>query len=114
MQRADRQAAAREAAAYGANAIFVECTCPKEVALKRLAQRWKVRIGECKGTAEAASCASDARPDLYDAQCAAWEAYTPDEEPGMERVVVTTTQPLAKSREQVLDILHIPRFACWL
>jgi aminoglycoside phosphotransferase family enzyme/predicted kinase len=114
MQRADRQAAAREAAAYGANAIFVECTCPKEVALKRLAQRWRVRIGECKGTVEAASRASDARPALYDAQCAAWEAHTPDEEPGMERVVVTTTLPLAKSCEQVLDILHIPRLACWL
>jgi uncharacterized protein len=112
--RADRQAAAREAAAYGANALFVECTCPKEVTLKRLAQRWKARIGECKGTVEAASRESDARPDLYDAQCAAWEAYIPAEEPGMERVVVSTTLPLAKSREQVFDILHMLRLACWL
>jgi len=114
MQRADRQAAARAAAAHGANAIFVETTCPKEVALKRLAQRWKVRTGECKGTAEAASLASDARPALYDAQCAAWEAFISNEEPAMERVTITTTVPLAKSREQVLDKLRIPRFACWL
>ncbi len=112
--RADRQAAARVAAAYDANVLFVECTCPKEVALKRLAQRWKVRIGECKGAVEEASRASDARPDLYEAQSAVWEAYIPDEEPGMKWIVVTTALPLAVSCEQVYDVLHMPRFACWL
>src|SRR6266516_1120585 len=112
--RDDRQAAARVAAAYNANALFVECTCPKEVALKRLAQRWKVRIGECKGAIEEASRASDARPELYEAQSAAWEVYIPDEEPGMKWIIVTTTLPLAVSCEQVYDVLHMPRFACWL
>ena len=114
LSRADRQAAARVAAAYNANALFVECTCPKEVALKRLAQRWKVRIGECKGAIEEASRASDARPELYEAQSAAWEVYIPDEEPGMKWILVTTTLPLAVSCEQVYDVLHMPRFACWL
>ncbi len=112
--RADRRAAARVAAAYDADVLFVECTCPKEVALKRLAQRWKVRIGECKGAVEEASRASDARPDLYEAQLAAWEAYIPDEEPGMKWIAVTTALPLAISCEQVYDVLHMPRFACWL
>jgi uncharacterized protein len=114
IRRADRQAAVRVAAACGANMLFVECTCPQEIALKRLAQRWKVRTGEWKGVIEEASSASDARPDLYDAQSAAWEAYIPDEEPGIEWIVVTTALPLAKSCEQVYDVLRIPRFACWL
>ncbi len=112
--RANRQAAARVARAYDAHILFVECTCPKEIALKRLAQRWKVRIGACKGAVEEASRASDARPDLYEAQSAVWDAYIPDEEPGMEWIVVMTARPLAVSCEQVYEVLHMPRFACWL
>ncbi len=112
--RADRQEAARVAAAYDADVLFVECTCPKEVALKRLAQRWKARTGESKGAVEEASSASDARPVLYEAQSAAWEAYIPDEERGMKWIAVTTALPLAASCEQVYDALHMPRFACWL
>lgn len=112
--RADRRAAARVAAVYNADVLFIECTCPKEVALKRLARRWSVRIGEFKGAVEEASRASDARPALYEAQSAAWEAYIPDEEPGMKWIAVTTALPLAISCEQVYDVLHMPRFACWL
>jgi aminoglycoside phosphotransferase family enzyme/predicted kinase len=114
ISRADRQAAARVATAYDANLLFVECTCPIELALKRLAQRWKVRIGACKGAIEEVSRASDARPDLYEAQSAAWEAYIPDEEPGMRWIAVTTALPLAISCEQVYEVLHMPRFTCWL
>jgi hypothetical protein len=73
-----------------------------------------MRIGECKGAVEEASRASDARPDLYEAQSAAWEAYIPDEEPGMKWIVVTTALPLAVSCEQVYDVLRMSRFACWL
>jgi uncharacterized protein len=82
--------------------------------LKRLARRWRVRIGAFKGAVEEASRASDARPALYEAQSAAWEAYIPDEEPGMKWITVTTALPLAISCEQVFDALHLPRFACWL
>lgn len=110
----DRQAAARVGAAYNADVLFIECTCPKEVALKRLARRWKARIGAFKGAFEEASRASDARPALYEAQSAAWEAYIPDEEPGMKWITVTTALPLVISCEQVFDALHLPRFACWL
>jgi predicted kinase len=112
MRRADRQALAQEAAACGASVLFVECTCPREVVLSRLAQRWRRRV-EARPTEEA-SVASDGRPDLYDAQCAGWEAFVSDEEPQVGHTVVTTTLPLPVGVEQVLDVLHIPRLACWL
>lgn len=114
MRRADRQAAAHLSSALGAHVLFVECTCPEEVALKRLARRWKMRVGECTGALEEASRASDARPDLFEAQSAAWEAYISVEEPGVNWITVTTALPLAVCCEQVYDVLRIPRFACWL
>src|SRR6266568_1472939 len=102
LRRADRQAIAHEAAGHGANVLFVECACPREVALQRLARRWKARMEGGQATSEGASYASDGRPDLYDAQCGGWEAFISDEEPHTQHVVVTTTLPLAESREQVL------------
>jgi len=100
LRRVDRQAAAQQAAKFGIRTIFVECVCPREVAVERLAQRWKSRI---EGTQEAASRASDARPELYDAQAAAWEDFVPGEEQDSEHVVIITTQPLAVSIGQLLD-----------
>ena len=100
LRRAERQAADRQAASFGSRPVFVECVCPREVALKHLAQRWKARV---EGKQEAAS---DARPDLYDAQSSAWEDFAPGEEPDSEHVVITTTQPSAVCVEQVLDALH--------
>ena len=44
LRRADRQAAARQAAAFGSGTIFVECVCPRAIALERLAQRWQSRL----------------------------------------------------------------------
>jgi uncharacterized protein len=102
LRRVDRQAAAQQAAKFGIRTIFVECLCPREVALERLARRWKSRI---EGTQEAASRASDARPDLYDAQAAAWEDFVPGEEQDSEHVVIITTQPLAVSIGQLLDAI---------
>ena len=52
-----------------------------------------------------ASGASDARPDLYDAQADAWEPFEPREEPGCEHVVITTSQPLEDSIEQLYKAL---------
>jgi uncharacterized protein len=114
IQRADRQAAACEATARGAHTIFVECVCPREVALQRLARRWKARVARSQATSEEASRASDGRPDLYDAQCAVWEAFDADEEPHTEHIAVSTTSSLVISVEQVLDALHLPHFACRL
>ena len=103
LRRADRQAAARQAAAFGSGTIFVECVCPRAIALERLAQRWQSRLARAQ---EGASRASDARPDLYDAQAAAWEDFVPGEEQDGEHVVITTTQSLAASIKQLHDALE--------
>jgi uncharacterized protein len=102
------------AAAHGANVIFVECVCPREVTLERLAQRWKLRIEGSQGLSEESLRASDGRPDLYDAQRAIIEPFVSSEEPGTQHLVVKTTLPLAVTVEQVLNVLQYPRFACWL
>lgn len=114
LRRADRLAAARVAATHGANAIFVECVCPREVSLKRLARRWKLRTEGNQGLDEESLRASDGRPDLYDAQCAIYEPFASAGEPGAGYLAVSTTLPLVANVEQVLDALHTPRFACWL
>jgi uncharacterized protein len=114
IRRTDRHAAAHVAAAYGANVMFVECVCPREVALERLAQRWKLRIEGSQGLSEESLRASDGRPDLYDAQHSINEPFVSSEEPGTQHLVVTTTLPLAVTVEQVLNVLQYPRFACWL
>jgi len=113
-RRADRQAAAHLAAAQGARAIFIECACSPEVALRRLARRWTTRVaGEPQASAEASS-ASDGRPDLYVAQRGQWEAFNAEQESGMTYLQVETTGALAASVEQALEALEMPRFACWL
>jgi len=114
IRRADRQAAARAATARGAQTLFVECVCPREVALERLARRWKTRVARDQATSEKAIRASDGRPDLYDAQCAVWEAFAADEEPHTQHLVISTASALVISVEPVLDALHLPHFACRL
>ncbi len=114
IRRTDRHAAARVAAAHGASVMFVECICPRESALERLAQRWKLRLEGSQGLSEESLRASDGRPDLYDVQHAINEPFVSSEEPGIQHLAVTTTLPLAVTVEQVLDALQYPRFACWL
>ncbi|HLV99184.1 MAG TPA: AAA family ATPase [Ktedonobacterales bacterium] len=114
IRRADRQAAARLAAAQGAQAIFLECVCPQEVTLERLARRWAARVaGESQADGDA-SQASDGRPDLYAAQVARWEAFSAAQEPGMAHHQIETTRGPAVSLEQAHEALGMPRFACWL
>ncbi len=105
VRRSDRLSIAEEAAAHGAGVLFVECLCPREVALERLAQRWKRRLEKPERLSREASLASDGRPDLYDAQRVGWEAFLQEEEPGIKHVEVATTQPLAVTSEHVLDLL---------
>ncbi len=113
-RRADRQAATQLAAAQGAQAIFIECICPPEVALQRLARRWATRVeGGPQASAEA-SRASDGRPDLYKRQMAIWEAFQAEQEPGLAHLLVETGGALVISVEQALEALGIPRFACWI
>ncbi len=108
----DRQAVAQLAERHRARAIFFECVCPREVALERLSDRWSRRMA---GTANGdPSCASDGRPELYDTQLGAWEAFTSTADPTLERVVISTAQPPAAMLERALDALGAPRLACWL
>ena len=112
LQRAERAAAAREATALGADVTFVECLCPGEVVLQRLAQCWQRRVeGE---QPVAGSTASDGRPDLYEQQRQTWEAFHPHEEQAIQHMVVTTTAPLVVNLEQICTALHIPRLLCSL
>ena len=107
LRRANRQAAARRATQFGAKTVFIECTCPRELALERLERHWTARLQGDRGNSDAASHASDARPALYDEQAACWEPSEPDKEPESEHIVITTAQPLAASVEQVCDVLHL-------
>jgi len=113
VRRTDRRATAREAVAHGATAVFVECVCPREVALGRLARRWQLRLEGGQAINEEASRASDGRPALYEAQCTAWEHCDCDEARQLHHGVVSTAHPLAASCEQVLAALQIPHCACW-
>ncbi len=113
-RRADREAAERLATEAGAQAVFIECVCPPAVALGRLAHRWDARVaGGAQAKAEA-SRASDGRPELYERQRAAWEAFNAAREPGLRHLQIETAGALAASVEQALNALGIPRFACWL
>jgi len=106
IRRADRQAMAREASARGADVLFVECVCPPEVALARLAQRWTMRQSDPQYlSSNVASLASDGRPELYAAQQARWEPFVADEECGVRYVVVRTTEPVERCCEQVCGAL---------
>ncbi len=60
------------------------------------------------------SSASDGRPNLYDAQCAAWESVSAEEEQYMPHLVVETTLAPAVNVEHVRKALHIPPISCRL
>ena len=113
VRRTDRQMIASVAQAHGADICFVECVCPPETALQRLAQRWNMHAEIKHLPSNVASSASDGRPELYNAQHARWESFVSYEEPDVQHIVVTTTQPIAHSCEQVLDMLNVPRSLCW-
>lgn len=114
VRRADRQAATRLASSQAAQALLIECVCPPEVVLPRLAQRWSARVEEGTQASTEASLASDGRPDLYEHQRARWETFDAAQEPGLSHRHVETAGALAVSVEQALAALEIPRFACWL
>ncbi|MBE3557653.1 MAG: AAA family ATPase [Ktedonobacteraceae bacterium] len=113
-RRQQRRAMADEAAKYGASTVFVECLCPQEVTLARLAARWRQRAGASGTSQSAASLASDGRPELYAAQHSRWESFAADQEAGIKHVRVSTAEALAVSVEQVMAALTLPRLACWL
>lgn len=104
-RRAHRHAAAQEAAVHGANLFFIECQSPRELTLQRLAKRWQARLAQQPGLA---SAASDARPELYDAQAESWQPFYPEEEPATEYLAISTAAPLPLDLTPILDALSIP------
>lgn len=121
-RRSDRQATARLAATMHAQAWFVECACPREVALIRLANRWRDKQGvvgaahlPTMSRRESATLdASDGRPELYDAQGAAWQPFDRAAESSLAHVRVDTRGDVATSVARVVDALGIVQSACWL
>jgi uncharacterized protein len=103
---AHRHAAAQEAALHGANLFFLECQCPRELTLQRLAQRWQIRLAQQQVLS---SAASDARPDLYDVQAESWQPWNPEEEPSTEYLAISTTSALSLDLAEILDALAIPQ-----
>ncbi len=102
-QRAHRHAATQAAVLRGANLVFIECQCPRELSLQRLTRRWQARLAQQPNLP---SAASDARPDLYDAQVEAWQPFYADEEPVIEHLTVSTATSPDLTR--LLDALSIP------
>jgi predicted kinase len=113
-RRLYRQQAAQLAVAQGASCLFVECVCPRALALTRLSSRWQARVEGNEQEVKVASHASDGRPNLYDAQCATWETIDAEEERHIPHLVVMTTHTLSATVEQVISALHIPHTACQL
>lgn len=109
LRRAGRQALERIAISFGAKVLFIECICPREIALLRLAQRWHSRQESSGISLASASFASDGRPDLYDAQSTLQETIVAQEEAGVRHIQVSTTAPLSICIEQVLETLALPR-----
>ncbi|HET8840708.1 MAG TPA: AAA family ATPase [Ktedonobacteraceae bacterium] len=103
---AHRHAASQEATLHGANHVFVECQVSRDLALSRLAERWKVRVARQPALS---SSASDARPELYDTQAASWQPFSAEEEPATEHLVISSSSPLSLNLARVLDALSIPQ-----
>jgi aminoglycoside phosphotransferase family enzyme/predicted kinase len=106
-QRSVRQSAAALAASTGARPVFVECRCSREVALQRLARRWKART-EAERSRQSTSLpaqASDGRPELYDAQRATWQPVTTKEGQALEHRVISTGGAPGVAVGQLLAVL---------
>lgn len=104
--RSHRHAAVQVATLYGANLVFIECQCPRELSLQRLAQRWQARVAQQQ---VASSLASDARPDLYDSQVAAWQPFDAEEERVVGYLPISTVAPSSPDFTKIFDVLSIPR-----
>lgn len=89
--RTMRRAARELAAIQGVPFRFIECTAPREVCLRRLAER------------EKGPSVSDARAELFDDFCARFEPA--GELPSNERLVVDTTAPAEVTTMRWRDLL---------
>ncbi|HEX3270997.1 MAG TPA: AAA family ATPase [Ktedonobacterales bacterium] len=108
-----RRRAAMMAMKHGARAVFMECVCPREVALERLTRRWQAKASGLL-VAGAPSAASDGRPDLYDAQAAHWQPYAGDVESPLAYHALDTTPAVTVTTEEALNALEVAHRMCSL
>jgi hypothetical protein len=113
LNRSHRAQATEVAIRYGAQAIFLECACPRPVALKRLRNRWQAKMSGALA-AGAPSAASDGRPELYDAQATSWQPYDQVNEASLRHVALDAGRRVPILVEDALEALGTPRLACWL
>jgi aminoglycoside phosphotransferase family enzyme/predicted kinase len=109
--RANRRRAGKMAMKHGARPVFMECVCPRVIALERLARRWQAKTSGLLA-ADAPSAASDGRPDLYDAQAAFWEPYDGALESPLAYHALGTTPPVTVTTEDALNALEVPHRMC--
>jgi aminoglycoside phosphotransferase family enzyme/predicted kinase len=112
-RRAYRRRAAMMAMKHGVRLVFMECVCPREVALERLARRWHAKTSGLLA-ADAPSAASDGRPDLYDAQAACWQPFDAKVESFLAYHALGTTLPVTVTAADALNALEIPQRMCRL
>lgn len=93
LARAQRERARELGARWQVPTLFVHCECPREVALERLAARWREGRDPSQG-----------RPELYDRQAALWE---PDP-PSQASLTLETREPLATLVAAVVARLATP------
>jgi aminoglycoside phosphotransferase family enzyme/predicted kinase len=111
--RATRRRTAKMAMKHGARVVFMECMCPREVALERLARRWRTKTSRLQA-AQTPSAASDGRPDLYDAQAACWQPFDDKVESFLTYQALDTTPPVTVSAAGALNALEVPQVMCRL
>jgi predicted kinase len=111
--RAHRRQASGAAMQHGGQPRFVECVCPRKIALERLARRWQAKVSGALA-ADAPSAASDGRPDLYDAQARAWQPYNGEVESPLAYHALNAARPVAMVAEEALNALEVPHRVCWL
>ena len=105
-QGRDRWAAADLGTKMGVRVVFAECRCPSDVALERLASRWRART-QTLPDRKASGGASDGRPELYQAQLAAWQPVAAEEAGHLELIEVPTTLSPEESCAHLLQALGI-------
>jgi uncharacterized protein len=108
--RTERRSASALARRLEAVPLLVECRCSREVALQRLALRWRARtqVPQSGGlqllpSGPTAEAASDGRPELYDAQAATWQPVRSSED--IPYLVIQTDGSAEQTLRELLKAL---------
>jgi uncharacterized protein len=105
-QEKDRRAAVDLGTKMGARVVFAECRCPSDLVMERLTNRWWART-QTLPDRKASGGASDGRPELYQAQLAAWQPVASEEARRIELIQVPTSVSPEESCAHLLQALGI-------